>query len=388
MFINVHLIHHFPASNLNRDDTGAPKDTIFGGYRRARISSQCQKRNIRIHDSFRKALQKSHDITFGKRSRNYIEIIAEHIKEKLNLDDDDSKLLSEALCLSIGPAASEDGKTEYLLFLTDSEIESFLDYLSSTPKDGHGQNASIMLSEWKKIKSNEKIKKKKDAWKKKKEYKNFQKFLREIKPKKPAPDIALFGRFVSDNSNMDVEAACQVSHAISTHKSIMETDYFTAVDDLLTKEESGAGMIDVVEYNGACYYRYANVDFGKLKENLGYTNADLAAATVTGFVQAMVEAIPTGMQNSFAAQTLPAYLEVTILDAPISYANAFSKPAQATEKESIEERSIQMLDKHASRTMAYLGKEPKYRFVANFYDEQGSTIPQLLEDLRSALEEL
>ena len=47
MFVELHLLQNFAPSNLNRDDTGAPKDCEFGGYRRARISSQCLKRAIR-----------------------------------------------------------------------------------------------------------------------------------------------------------------------------------------------------------------------------------------------------------------------------------------------------------------------------------------------------
>jgi len=47
LFIEFHLIQNFAPSNLNRDDTGAPKDAIFGGQRRARISSQCLKRSAR-----------------------------------------------------------------------------------------------------------------------------------------------------------------------------------------------------------------------------------------------------------------------------------------------------------------------------------------------------
>ena len=48
LFIEFHLIQNFAPSNLNRDDTGAPKDAVFGGYRRARVSSQCFKRAIRL----------------------------------------------------------------------------------------------------------------------------------------------------------------------------------------------------------------------------------------------------------------------------------------------------------------------------------------------------
>ena len=47
MRIEVHVLQNFAPSNLNRDDTGSPKDAEFGGYRRARISSQCIKRAVR-----------------------------------------------------------------------------------------------------------------------------------------------------------------------------------------------------------------------------------------------------------------------------------------------------------------------------------------------------
>ena len=47
LFIEYHLIQNFAPSNLNRDDTGAPKDALFGGHRRARVSSQCFKRGVR-----------------------------------------------------------------------------------------------------------------------------------------------------------------------------------------------------------------------------------------------------------------------------------------------------------------------------------------------------
>ena len=53
LFAEFHLIQNFAPSNLNRDDTGAPKDAMFGGYRRARVSSQCFKRAVRtwLHQS-------------------------------------------------------------------------------------------------------------------------------------------------------------------------------------------------------------------------------------------------------------------------------------------------------------------------------------------------
>lgn len=43
MFVEIHILQNFAPSNLDRDDTGMPKDCEFGGYRRTRISSQCFK---------------------------------------------------------------------------------------------------------------------------------------------------------------------------------------------------------------------------------------------------------------------------------------------------------------------------------------------------------
>lgn len=47
--IEIHALQNFAPSNLNRDDTGAPKDAWFGGTRRARVSSQCLKRAVRAY---------------------------------------------------------------------------------------------------------------------------------------------------------------------------------------------------------------------------------------------------------------------------------------------------------------------------------------------------
>src|SRR6185312_16225076 len=86
-----------------------------------------------------------------------------------------------------------------------------------------------------------------------------------------AVDVALFGRMIAEikDGAMTIDAACQVAHAISTHRIAMESDYFTAVEDLKevaerqgVGQDAGAGMIGTVEFNSACYYRYAAIDLG------------------------------------------------------------------------------------------------------------------------------
>ena len=46
--VDVHVLQTVPPSNINRDDTGSPKTAVFGGVRRARVSSQAWKRATRL----------------------------------------------------------------------------------------------------------------------------------------------------------------------------------------------------------------------------------------------------------------------------------------------------------------------------------------------------
>jgi len=91
-----------------------------------------------------------------------------------------------------------------------------------------------------------------------------------------APDVALFGRMLARKpTTIILDAACQVSHAISTHRASMDMDFFTAMDDLKTDDETGAGMMGVIAFNSACFYRYARIDWEQLVSNLGGDKAAL-----------------------------------------------------------------------------------------------------------------
>src|SRR5690606_27169067 len=103
----------------------------------------------------------------------------------------------------------------------------------------------------------------------------------------------------------------QVAHAISTHQVNAEFDYYTAVDDQKPKDTAGADMIGTVEFNSACYYRYANIDVAQLAANLG-NDRDLAIAAVRAFLVASRDAIPTGKQNSFAARNAPSFIMTVV----------------------------------------------------------------------------
>src|SRR6516225_6561748 len=80
MRIEIHVLQNFAPSNLNRDDTGSPKDAEFGGCRRARISSQCIKRAVRWHPALSESLAE----TFARRSNMHARQVAQILVDKLH----------------------------------------------------------------------------------------------------------------------------------------------------------------------------------------------------------------------------------------------------------------------------------------------------------------
>ena len=149
---------------------------------------------------------------------------------------------------------------------------------------------------------------------------------------------------LADLPGKNVDAAAQVAHAISTNKVEMEFDFYTAVDDLQESEESGAGMMGTVEFNSSCFYRYANIDTDQLVENLG-GDRELAEQSIAAFVRSSVLAIPTGKQNSMAAQNQPSFVLAVVRDSGLwSLANAFVKPVWPKRDDDLITASISRLD--------------------------------------------
>lgn len=161
-------------------------------------------------------------------------------------------------------------------------------------------------------------------------------------------DIAMFGRMTTSSPFKNIEAAVQVAHALSTHTVAQEFDYYTAVDDI--SGESGAGFIGETAFNSATYYKYCAIHWEALQANLA-GNPKLAGNAVRALLHAMMTAIPTGKQNSFAAHNLPDFVlvEQRSVNIPLSYANAFVQPVRATASVSLVEASVKALQDYAAR---------------------------------------
>ena len=227
MLFEIHMLKNFPATNLNRDETGAPKTCYFGGSQRGRISSQCLKRSWRTSELFG-ALESR-----GWRSRNLPEMVAKKLRE-MNVDEayiDPAKLMLTGIA-NKDKTVSNDLITGQIIFFSPEDVQALADTVKA-------------LTE---------------------QYEDVQKFTKLkpddiIGPMKKAQaraitlDIALFGRMVTSDIILNVEASMQVAHAVSTHPVNLESDYFTAVDDLIhMMDEGGAGMIGDIDYDSCCYH--------------------------------------------------------------------------------------------------------------------------------------
>jgi CRISPR system Cascade subunit CasC len=395
MNVELHIIQNFAPSNLNRDDANAPKDCEFGGYRRARISSQCIKKAVRNHEAFKSAITKAGG-DIAVRSKRVIGKIADLLVENHGKGAGEAQKVAQRTIALFGVKRDDKrpDKTKILLYLGENELAEIADIASGNWDTLLNTEIAIGDAEVQEKGAEKDIKKTKKNLTKEQEV--IQKALfavvsnERLKTRSYAADIALFGRMVADKNvkNMNVDAACQVAHAISSHKVEMEMDYFTAVDDLLPEEESGSDMIGIVEFNSSCFYRYSLIDINKLRKNLGFNKDDLLKPTILGFLEASIKAIPTGKQNSTAAQNPASYARIIVRKDGFTWslANAFQKPITPSRDESIEERSIAALDDYFNRLAKIYGKESIIcDSCFNLYDPDSPSLEKVLHEVSDAL---
>lgn len=366
--IEIHTLQNFAPSNLNRDDTGAPKDAFFGGTRRARVSSQCLKRAVRQH--FKSLVEggRLNGNDMGDRTKLLLNKVTSQM-EALGRQPEEAKEKVKLALAAVSLTVKEDGKTQYLLFLGQREIQSI---------------ARIIHEKWDTLTASEEGTEGKKAGKAKKDAAKqadpeLKKSLDAVFDGGRAMDIALFGRMLADMPEKNQNAACQVAHAISTHAVEREFDFYTAVDDLKPEDTAGADMIGTVEFNSACFYRYAVVDWAKLVENLQQDGA-LAAKALRAFLEGFVVSEPTGKQNSFAAHNPPEFVAVSVRreGAPRNLANAFEAPVRG--RDGLTVISAQRLVDKAKQLQAAYGGDGS-TFVLNLaqakVDGFGETVDSL-----------
>ena len=273
-FLQLHLLTAYPPACLNRDDLNRPKTAVMGGVPRLRISSQSLKRAWRTSEQFEGAL-KGHVGTRTKLKgvEIYQRLTKAGVKEK------DAKEWAQAIAGRFGKlkAAKQDKP------LNDLEIEQLAHF---SPEE---ETAIAALTE-------------KLAAEKTKPTDEELNLLRKMHS---AADIALFGRMLADSPGFNTEAACQVAHAITVHRAAVEDDFFTAVDDLNTREEdAGSAHMGEQGFGAGLFYLYVCVNCDQLREQL---KDELAGKTIRALIESAATVAPTGKQNSFASRAWAYY---------------------------------------------------------------------------------
>lgn len=382
--IEIHALQNFAPSNLNRDDTGAPKDAFFGGTRRARVSSQCIKRAVRQHFTglVEQNALASDDVAV--RTKRVLDALTKALVAKGRAETEASDKVRLALA-AMELTVKEDGKSEYLLFLGQREISSI---------------ANIIDEKWDSIAASDAVpaEGKKPGKAKKQAAQNadpeLKKALDKVFNGGKAVDVALFGRMLADMPEKNQNAACQVAHAISTHSVEREFDFYTAVDDLKPEDSAGADMMGTVEFNSACFYHYAVVDWDKLVANL-QDDTELANRGLRAFLEGFVVAEPTGKQNTFAAHNPPEFVAVSVRRnaAPRNLANAFETAIRVKKDESLTRRSAEELAKKAKVLQSAFGGEEK-TWVLNLTDAElegfgnsAASLQELLDEVLATIQE-
>lgn len=421
MLIEVHILQNHAPSNLNRDDTGSPKEAVFGGYKRARISSQCLKRNIRKSNVFRDLfrtepieligddlaqvlLKHGIDANLAYQLSVRTRAMPEIVKDILKTGGVDHELALEAAAVAARLGAkAKDQKKESGEPDDTADGEDNGDRVESGPsqedrkRDKTKQTMFLTLRDvlvvamyLKALLAKEKLAGLKRVIKKVSNSDKrmvIEKDLHALGYRPITIDMALFGRMITSDAFEDVEASSQFAHAISTHKIDHEFDYYTAVDDLerAADDEAGGGadMIGDVEFNSACYYKYFNVHVDGLVDNLtgkafkkeptadDVMNArETAGKAVCALIEAACRVTPSGKQNSFAAHQPPSlvWIEVRDRNLPVSYANAFSQPVNPKATSGLEVGSAEYLKREAEKLAEMYGLEAKARWLLAKHD--------------------
>lgn len=340
LFVDIHAVQTVPPANLNRDDTNSPKTATYGGVRRLRVSSQSWKKAMRDYFT---SIPENRNV--GVRTRFISDLIIKAIMKR-----DPEKTYDEALELSDVVLHNIYKKKAY-----NSNIE-IIEADGENSPDGKKHLKNKVLFFMSTIQADRLagilLDPDLDEKKRNKAIENALKTDNSV-------DQALFGRMVADDKSLDIDAAAQVAHAIGVQKAQPEFDFFTAVEDnkLEADNSAGAGMMGTVEFSSSTLYRFADVSLHQLEENLG--DKEAVADAVVEFVDAFVNSVPSGKQNTFAAHTLPAAVVVTLRDSrPISYVGAFEKPIDGDNSADITSKAVAAMADYAVETQSAYDLHP------------------------------
>ena len=331
-FIQLHLLTSYPPANLNRDDLGRPKTARMGGVDRLRVSSQSLKRTWRTSELFEEALS-GHVGTRTKRlgTEVYEAFTGAGIAEKKALE------WARAIAKVFGKNQKSGTEIEQLAHISPEERQGVDDLVATLSQEQRAPTEDE---------------------------------LKLLRKNPHAADIGLFGRMLAADPSFNVEAACQVAHAITVHPVAVEDDYFTAVDDLNSGEEDmGAGHIGETGFAAGLFYSYVCINRDQLIDNLS-GDAELADKAIAALTEAAVKVSPKGKQNSFGSRAYASYvLAEKGKQQPRSLSVSFLKPVHGQDQAGA---AIKALEGQRESFEQVYGPCAEGQYVLNAVDGEGS----------------
>jgi CRISPR system Cascade subunit CasC len=362
MHVDIHALQSVPYSNLNRDAQGAPKETVYGGKTRTRVSSQSWKRAVRLEME-----RQIGDPTI--RTRQVAGAVRDALVER-GWDDDSARKAGRAVMFSADGIAkrSEDKNggvapddhtdlSKVLFWIPRSAIAELAelchehrDVIAATTLpsgEGSGNGAGTGTG-----KNNASKAKRTKADKTKAEIVLPSAEVDQILRRR-SPTINLFGRMLAEMPGHGVDGATLFAHAFTTHETAVDFDFFTAVDDITAEDSTGSGHLATAEFASGVFYRYSSVNITDLARNIG--TLDDALTTLGAYLGAFCSAIPSGKQKTTAAITVPELVHIAVRHQPLSLAGAFEKPVRSAADGGHAEPSRRLLAEYSARLHRFIG---------------------------------
>jgi CRISPR system Cascade subunit CasC len=356
MKVEYHILQSFPVSCLNRDDSNMPKTAFVGGVQRARVSSQCWKRQVRS------AMKNEFGIKTGKRTKLLSKLIEEACVDE-GAGETQAKACGEKIEKIFGKSSSAKEEAGALLFFAPAEIKLIAQKFRGVKFDPDKlitqSDAKAQAKEFADIVGTQKLKTAENL---------------------DGLDIALFGRMVAQAAELNVEAAASFSHAISTHQATTQVDFFTALDDL--SDDKSAAHMGILEFNSATYYRYISLDLGQLYKTLG--GEEFIPAAIEAFTKALYYAVPSARQNSLSGVSPWDYAKVFVRRGQ-GIQVSFETPVLKGKDGGYLTESITRLKKYLEDKEKDAGKELFGKIVEiDFGEEKHISIPDLISEIQKA----
>lgn len=336
-FLQLHTLTHYPASLINRDDAGFAKRMPFGGAIRTRISSQCLKRHWRVYagehslseiqapESVRSrvAFERfvvqpliEQDGVNPTVARAAVRTLVDKLlgtadkKEKAAAATKNKTAIKKETDVPVGTPV----ETAQVTVLGRRELDYLRTLAAAAIKAGQPESAEQRVLAL--FKEND-----------------FRKNFRALGAGSLGAGLgaALFGRMVTGDVLANADAAIHVAHAMTVHGQMSESDYFTAIDDLIQETgEVESGHLNASELTSGLFYGYVVVDVPGLLENLGGDHA-LAREVVQRLVHIVATVSPAAKKGSTAPY---AYSHLVLMEAgnaqPRTLQNAFIEPVRTT----------------------------------------------------------